>query len=300
MSQPSTVPFTSQEAFATLQEVCQTVGLVTKGARLIRLGENAVFVLAAENVIVRIARSLAVIDDVRKEVAVSAWLRDQGVPAARTTDHEQPLVVRRKPVTLWHFIDNDGSPVSLMDLAAALRSLHQLPVPADLLLPKLDLLRRVPECISVTNVLSDEERQFLLKKYQDLQAAYEGLAFIHNPCAVHGDAHDENVIKARDGSVVFIDFECFSFGPPETDLGITAIERTLGWRTRAEYDGYAERYGFDVLTWEGYPIIRDMFELKMTTWLMQNVSEDRAIAQEFRHRLFCLQNPDAPRRWHAF
>jgi hypothetical protein len=100
--------------------------------------------------------------------------------------------------------------------------------------------------------------------------------------------------------VVLIDFERFAFGPPETDLAVTAIEHSLGWGTRTEYDQFAERYGFDVLTWEGYPVLRDINELKMTTWLMQNVSEDEAIAREFRNRLFCLQNPDAPRRWRAF
>lgn len=51
---------------------------------------------------------------------------------------------------------------------------------------------------------------------------------------------------------------------------------------------------------EGYPVLRDINELKMTTWLMQNVNENETIAQEFRNRLFCLQNPEAPRRWRPF
>ncbi|MEU7863060.1 aminoglycoside phosphotransferase family protein [Nonomuraea sp. NPDC049141] len=294
------MPFTSQEALATLREACQAAGLAGEDARLIRLGENALFVLAAEHVVVRIARSLDVIDDARKEVAVSAWLHDQGVPAARTTDHEQPLVVRGKPVTLWHLIANDGSPASLVDLAAVLRALHQLPVPADLALPKLDILGRVSERISGADVLSDDERQFLLGRYQELRTAYESLKFPLASCAVHGDAHSDNLIKASDGSIVLIDLERFAFGPPETDLTVTAIEHTLGWGTRAEYDQFAERYGFDVLMWEGYPVLKDINELKMTTWLMQNVSEDEAIAREFRNRLFCLQNPAELRRWRAF
>lgn len=298
--QSAAVPFTSQGARATLQEACKVVGLASEDARLIRLGENALFVLEAERVVVRIARSLDVLDDARKEVAVSAWLHEAGLPAARTTHHPQPLVVRDRPVTLWHFIDNGGDAATLTDLAEVLRALHQLPVPEALALPQLDILGRVSERISSTNGLSDEERHFLLRKYHQLRTAYEGLHFPLAACAVHGDAHSDNLIKATDGTIVLIDFERFAFGPPETDLAVTALEHSLGWGTRAEYDQFAERYGFDVLTWEGYPVLRDINELKMTTWLMQNVNEDEAIAREFRNRLFCLQNPDAPRQWRAF
>ncbi|GGP05442.1 aminoglycoside phosphotransferase family protein [Nonomuraea glycinis] len=298
--QSAAVPFTSQEARATLQEACKVAGLASEDARLIRLGENALFVLEAERVVVRIARSLDVLDDARKEVAVSAWLHEAGLPAARTTHHPQPLVVRDRPVTLWHFIDNGGDAATLTDLAEVLRALHQLPVPEALALPQLDILGRVSERISSANGLSDEERHFLLRKYHQLRTAYGALHFPLDACAVHGDAHSDNLIKATDGTIVLIDLERFAFGPPETDLAVTALEHSLGWGTRAEYDQFAERYGFDVLAWEGYPVLRDINELKMTTWLMQNVNEDEAIAREFRNRLFCLQNPDAPRQWQAF
>ncbi|TMR38107.1 aminoglycoside phosphotransferase family protein [Nonomuraea zeae] len=298
--QSAAVPFTSQEAQATLQEACKVAGLESEDARLIRLGENALFVLASEHVVVRIARSLDVLDDARKEVAVSAWLHEAGLPAARTTHHPQPLVVRDRPVTLWRFIDSGGGAATLTDLAEVLQALHRMPVPEDLALPQLDILGRVSERISSASVLTDQERQFLLTRHQQLQTAYEALHFPLAACAVHGDAHSDNLIKTTEGAVVLIDFERFAFGPPETDLAVTAIEHSVGWGTRAEYDQFAEHYGFDVVAWEGYPVLRDINELKMTTWLMQNVNEDEAIAREFRNRLFCLQNPDAPRQWRAF
>ncbi|MBT2224455.1 phosphotransferase family protein [Nonomuraea sp. NEAU-A123] len=265
-----------------------------------RLGENALFALTAEQVVVRIARSLDVLDDARKEVAVSTWLREAGLPAGRTTEHVQPLIVRGKPVTLWHLIPDSGSRASLVDLAMVLRDLHRIPVPAGLALPELNILGRVSERIAAASVLTEEDRQLLLKRHDELQAAYIALDFPLPSCAVHGDAHSDNLIKATDGTTVLIDLERFAFGPPETDLAVTAIEHSLGWGTRAEYDQFAERYGFDVLAWDGYPVLRDINELKMTTWLMQNVDEDQAIATEFRNRLFCLQNPDAPRQWRPF
>lgn len=45
-------------------------GLAPDGARLIRLGENALFRLEQPPVIVRIARSSEYLDDVRREVLV--------------------------------------------------------------------------------------------------------------------------------------------------------------------------------------------------------------------------------------
>ncbi|MEU7839249.1 aminoglycoside phosphotransferase family protein [Nonomuraea sp. NPDC049129] len=300
VSDTPALPFTSHEALTTLQETCEVTGLAGQDARLIRLGENALFVLPAEQVVVRIARSLEVLDDVRKEVAVSAWLRQAGIPAAEATAHPQPFIVRDKPVTLWHLVSDSGSPASLNDLAYVLRDLHRADVPAGLELPHLEILSRVSERITAASVLTEQDRQFLLARRQELQSAYDALTFSLPSCAVHGDAHSDNLIRTADGDIVLIDFERFAFGPPETDLAVTAIEHAVGWGTRAEYDQFAEHYGFDVLAWEGYPVLRDINELKMTTWLMQNVNEDKAVAQEFRNRLFCLKTPDAPRQWRAF
>ncbi|NRQ40408.1 phosphotransferase [Nonomuraea sp. NN258] len=299
-SHPSTVPFTSQEALTTLREACRIAELADEDARLIRLGENALFVLASERIVVRIARNLDVLSDAYKEVAVSAWLQRAGLLAARTTAHKQPMVVRGRPVTFWHLIDDSGVEATLLDLAAALRALHRAPIHEGVTLPDLDILGRVSERINAATILAAEDRRFLMRRYEELRIAYEQLEFRLPSCAVHGDAHNANLIKTADGSTVLIDFERFAFGPPETDLAVTAIEHSLGWGSRAEYDDFAECYGFDVLAWEGYPVLRDINELKMTTWLMQNVSENEAIAQEFRNRLFCLKNPGAPRRWRAF
>ncbi len=51
-------PFTFVDASATLAAACSATGLHNQGAELLRLGENAIFRLAQEPVVVRIARSL--------------------------------------------------------------------------------------------------------------------------------------------------------------------------------------------------------------------------------------------------
>src|SRR5450755_498751 len=96
-----TDPFTSAEALATLEEACLAVGLRHEGAELLRLGENAIFRLAHDPVVVRIARNLDVLADAEKEVAVARWLQDANLPATEPADYTQPIIARGRPVTFW-------------------------------------------------------------------------------------------------------------------------------------------------------------------------------------------------------
>lgn len=70
--------FTSADAAATLRKACGEAGISGDDAELMRLGENAIFRLPQEGMVVRIARSIDVLADAEKEVAVASWLRDAG------------------------------------------------------------------------------------------------------------------------------------------------------------------------------------------------------------------------------
>ncbi|WP_327086692.1 aminoglycoside phosphotransferase family protein [Nonomuraea sp. NBC_01738] len=293
-------PFTVFEARKTLDEVCRKVGLCAEGAELLRLGENAIFQLGAEKLIVRIARSAAVLPDAKKEVAVAEWLRQSGLPAAQPAGYAQPMLVQGRPVTFWHVIGNKGDRASTKDLARILRRLHHLPVPSNLALPKFDIFDRVSERIDKAEALSKSDHDFLRDRLDGLREMYASLRFPLDLCAVHGDAHQQNLIVALDGTVLLIDFERFAFGPPETDLAVTATERYIGWHTAEDYEAFVGAYGFDVSVWEGFAVLRAINELKMTTWLMQNVSESEMIALEFRRRFASLRDSSAARSWKPF
>ncbi|MGW4638022.1 phosphotransferase [Sphaerisporangium sp. NPDC004334] len=293
-------PFTAPEARETLNAACRKAGLRAENAALLRLGENAIFQLATEKLIVRIARNAEVLPDATKEVAVAEWLRESGLPASEPADYEQPLLIRDRPVTFWRLIENNGEKASVRDLARILRQLHHLPVPPDLPLPKFDIFGRVSERIAKTEALSEKDHEFLEGRLAELREKYESLRYPLTPCAVHGDAHQQNLIVTLDGRVLLIDFERFAFGPPETDLAVTATERLIGWHSTEEYESFTDTYGFDVMRWEGFPVLRAINELKMTTWLMQNVNESERVAEEFRTRFASLRNDDAPRSWTPF
>lgn len=94
--------FTAADASATLAEACAKIGVSGAGASLIRMGENALFLLPRDKIVVRIARNSDALADAAKEVAVASWLRDIAIPAAEPTAHTQAIMIFGHPVTFWH------------------------------------------------------------------------------------------------------------------------------------------------------------------------------------------------------
>ena len=105
----------------------------------------------------------------------------------------------------------------------------------------------------------------------------------------------------RDHQPVLIDFERFAWGQPEWDLAMTATEYlTAKWWTDEEYRQFVDAYGYDVTSWaEGFDILRAVHELKMTTWLMQNVAASPEIADEYQVRMRTLRGEPSS-RWRPF
>ena len=54
------------------------------------------------------------------------------------------------------------------------------------------------------------------------------------------------------------------------------------------------------MTWPGYPVLRDIRELIMVSWLAQNTRERPEIAAEARKRIGDLRQGDGRRDWSPF
>jgi hypothetical protein len=100
--------------------------------------------------------------------------------------------------------------------------------------------------------------------------------------------------------VVLLDFESTAVGPREWDLLPTAIGVERYGRREQQYREFAGTYGFDVRAWAGYPVLREVRELTMTTWIMQNIAESPAVAAEFALRVTSLRERDFQRAWNFF
>ncbi len=278
---------------------CQSAKLDARGAELIRFGENALFRLASDPVIVRVARSARYLPSVRNEVAVSRWLAREGFPAGRVVeDLEQPVLVDGHPVTFWHLINEGDRKPTYGELGAVLRDLHSLPLPAGLELPPYDVFGRSELRIEQARGVSDDDREFLRERHETLRQEVTKLCFDSAKGPVHGDAHRQNLMVDDRDRVILIDFEGFSFDHPEWDLMVTAVEHhSLRWQTEKQYADFVKSYGRDLRDWPGFKTVRGIQEFHMTTWLMQNAAENTKVAEEYARRIASLRDDDSPRNW---
>lgn len=302
MDQNTDAPFDITRTHALLTEACHMAGLPHEGATLLRLGENAIYRLAATPVVVRISRSSDYWSDAEKEVVVSQWLAAHKFPGARiATDLPvlQPFEVHGHPVTVWQEIEGKpGGADEIGDLGRVLRRLHSTPPPAAEL-PQQDIFGRVARRIE-TAPLADADRAFLQARYEQLRPAVARLEFPLTPTVTHGDAHTSNLMVTAE-EVVLIDFERMSWGQPEWDISLTAVEaRTGGWWSPEQYRTFADAYGYDITTWDGFDVLQGVHELKMTSWLAQMVSDSDEIAAEVATRMHTLRTGEAPQGWQPF
>lgn len=276
---------------------CRDVDLDSTEAVLLRHGENAVYRLAHHPVVARIARHA---DVPRTEVAVAAWLARSDLPAVRLCDGpDQLLVIDGRVITWWDLIVESPEQPTFEDLASVLRRLHHLPPPANMSLPAFDPLPRVlGRLTAVGPNVAESDREFLASRYAELRAAYASLSFELESGPIHGDAHLGNLMRREDGTVVLIDLEAFAWGPREWDASVfAAAYAVFGWMGEAEYRRCVDRYGWDPLSWSGFPTMRAIRELNMVTWLMQRAGESDVVDDEIARRLADLRNDELPRRW---
>lgn len=277
-------------SWAVLRTACASAGFDDTDASLMRLGENALFHLPLDGVVVRIARTMDYWADAEKEVNVSRWLAENHFPAAKACDVPQPISADDHPVTFWQFITGrPGGRQDIATLGAVLRRLHEMQAPADFILPPEDIFGRVLPRLEQA-AIPEDDKLFLLSLFDELQSKVSRLDYPLGLAPTHGDAHNENLMF-RDDVPLLIDFERFAWGQPEWDLAMTATEYlTAKWWTEDEYRQFVESYGWDVTSWvEGFDVLRAVHELKMTTWLMQNVAESSEIASEYQLRIRTLR-----------
>jgi hypothetical protein len=119
--------FAPESTKVTLSQACDTVGLDSANAHLMRLGTNAVFHLTAP-VVARIAR-IDSLDEMTRTVRVACWLDSVGYPAVRALAFDQPIVIDGSAATFWEAL-GDGEDYALVpEVAQLLSSLHALTAP---------------------------------------------------------------------------------------------------------------------------------------------------------------------------
>jgi hypothetical protein len=72
------------------------------------------------------------------------------------------------------------------------------------------------------------------------------------------------------------------------------------WHTRWEYEDFARSYGYDITGWRGYPVLREVREFVMVTWLIQKAAEDARSATEAAKRISALRTGASRMDWQPF
>lgn len=288
-------------AHGLLKQACGVAGLDADGARLLRLGSNAVYHLAAP-VVVRISRHDAGEETACRSVEVARWLESAHYPAVRVINVDQPVSIDGHTITFWQSVSDDGDQYATVgQVAEVLARLHRLNAPGNLHLPMLAPFHDAPKRISANGWLSIDDRDFLTKRLSEMREEYARLRYTLTQGVIHGDAGIGNVLRDRKGSPVVIDLDGFAIGPREWDLALTAIYYdSFGWHTCDEYETFVRVYGFDIMQWDGYPVMRAVREFLMVTWVIQQAGESEQIAMEARKRITALRTGVSRKDWKPY
>lgn len=283
-----------------LSSACEEVGLDPRGARLIKYTNNAVWELAADPVIVRIA-GLSVAERVRKVVDVARWLAHHDMPSVRlVAELPQPLTIAGRPVTFWHKVTGPAAAPAPtgFDLGRILRRFHELPAP-EFRLPQWDQIGGIRRRIEEQDVLTHSDANFLTQRCDEITAELQLIEPFLPPGPIHGDGFVGNLISGSTGPVI-CDFDSVALGPREWDLTPAAVG-TL----RFDYptDSHAQlvtTYGADVTTWPHFRILRDLRELQLVTSVLRTLPENPSLMPQWRRRFTSFRDQNRTIRWTTY
>lgn len=282
-------------AWRVLITACDRTGLDHRGARLVRLVGNAVFQLVKPLAIVKIVLTPGLAHRADDAVAAATVLARDGVPAIRVLpDVPSPLRVGPYPVTFWQFVSEVGPPPGIDDLARLLQRLHRLRG-RDLAAwrPVADLRARVVDARGVDR----EDLRFLGGRCDAVEEALAGVRYELPRCVIHGDARPGNLIRGPDG-VVLCDLDTTGIGPAEWDLVPVAVAATRFGTAPDRWNDHhrlAFAYGFDVTLWSGFPVLRELRDLKLVCSALPAATEP-ALGAELRRRIRSYR-AGAPASW---
>lgn len=270
-------------------------------ARLLALGENAVFALeppGREPVVVRVGRDASLLERAERELRVAAWLEERGVPAVRAA-RRSVTSVEGHPLTFWQRLEEPVREAVPADLAGPLRLVHALPAPP-FALPRRDLLSGVERWLRLAgDAVPAADAAYLRARRDDFEDALAGLTPVLTPGPVHGDALPRNVHVGADGPLL-LDLETFSADLREHDLVVLALALDRYGLDEAAYSAFVRAYGWDVREWPGCAVLRGARETAACAWVAQHAPGNAAAGREFARRVESLRRGDTAVRWHAF
>jgi hypothetical protein len=289
--------FAEPEMQHVLERACTTAELDSTDAVLLRGHTNAVIRLTHDPVVVKIARRGSALAEVKSTVQFVRWLMSRGFPTVSLYPvPQQPVIVDGHAVTFWTYLPQPDHPVAARQIADPLRALHSLPAPPFPVRP-LDNVAAIRASLAATDWLPHRLHRFLAGRVDRLEAALASVRYELPETILQGDPQHRNAL--HDGEqAVLCDWDTVSWGHPEWDLVTIEIHCRRFGHGDAHYRAFADEYGFDVTTWEGYPVLRDIRELRMVTTNARKAPQAPATLDEVIRRIHGLAEEDTTLEWH--
>lgn len=281
-------------------ELLATVGINDPELHLLRFGNNAVFQVG-QRCVIRVARPTTAPETTRREVEIATALAAADVPVVRPAQlpTEQPLEANGGRATVWEYVPSDGPP-SYQQFGQLVRQFHDRTAALELPVPSWQPLATARQRLDVLAAHYPPDDILLLEEwYRRIEAELDELQPVLPVGVIHGQAERGNALVHHD-QAVFLDFERVSRGPREWDLIDTAVSTLRFNQPRDNYQEFANAYGYDVLDWQGFPILRRVWELRATTWLMQAAYHSSERAAEAQVRLDTWRNDEPMKVWRGF
>jgi Ser/Thr protein kinase RdoA (MazF antagonist) len=298
---PSTgTAWTEAQARCGAAKLLATLAIPATDLTLLRFGNNAVFRVNAQYLL-RVARPETPLGHLKQEVYIAATLAEHGAPVVWLTPLpvDQPVVAGDARGTLWEYLPGSGQ-VTYGQLGSLLRVFHDQTDALTISLPDWQPLASARRRLdALTGQYPDEDIALLEEWYGCIENALPALKPALPIGVIHGQAEIGNVLL-RNGQPVFVDLERVARGWREWDLTDTAVTTLRFNMPHERYRRFADAYGFDVMTWDGFPVLRRVWELRATTWLMQARDHRPEIADQVQVRLSTWRNDDPDRVWQGF
>lgn len=318
-------PRVAAELEQALTAVCGQIDLNPADAILIKYTMNAVYKIG--DYVLRLNHGEHAHARARIATRAAAALTARAVPVIEpaTTIADQPIYADDWVATIWKFVPTVDDIALPVDLAAPLRCFHAI-ADLDVDLPTWDLIgkfrRRIGNAAAQTGKTAAEVDQWsqaelalpatalidtLYQWCDELETRLDALVW-HLPAGpIHGDAHTGNLLLRRhparphpDPTALICDPDGISNGPREWDLVPTAHGTTRFGRPRADYDAFATAYGFDLLTWPGWPTISRLREVQVVTSVIDTFTGRPRLADQLALRLRSMIADDPKAIWTRF
>jgi Ser/Thr protein kinase RdoA (MazF antagonist) len=289
------------------ERACAVGGLAPEEFELIRFGTNAVYRLVGTPWVLRLRRPTADVATIERQVALAAWLDEQGFPANRPRQQGAILSsgLDGAVASFWEWVEaNQHAQIGLHEFGTLLHGFHDLTdrYGGAETFPRWNAIAEIEARLSAVSAegsfLEESELGLLAEWTAETASQLETLDWALPSGVIHGDAHTGNVLATKQGGVL-IDLDALAVGPREWDLAPTAVARLRFGGDVAPIAAFSEAYGFDLLAWRGWPALRRLRELYMTTWLLTVASANAEREAEVRRRLHSLRTADDPTLWRA-